>query len=235
MVVLAARVQLRQPHSHRVSLVVARYPAIGFELRHLQSRSYAISALMWQSVTGALNVCSIVWVVISAALLSILAAPPTFSEFAILGYIDFISIIAAILITIIATGVSAGNSPGGLADVSWSALPPPGTDFYTAFSAVTQIVFAYSFSVVLFSFQIEMHRPEDVSKSIWVVGMVQMLIYTLTGALVYRFVGDSVESPAILSNPGVLQQVAFGIAIPVIFISGSINGCVVARYVHGRM
>lgn len=32
-----------------------------------------------------------------------------------------------------------------------------------------------------------------------------------------------------------LQRIGFGIALPVVFISGSINGCVVARYIHGRI
>lgn len=31
-----------------------------------------------------------------------------------------------------------------------------------------------------------------------------------------------------------MARVAFGVALPVIFISGSINGTVVARYIHGR-
>ena len=43
-------------------------------------------------------------------LLFLVALPPTFAEFAILGYIDFVSIIIAIGITIIATGIKAGDS-----------------------------------------------------------------------------------------------------------------------------
>jgi len=32
-----------------------------------------------------------------------------------------------------------------------------------------------------------------------------------------------------------MAKIAFGVALPVIFISGSINGTVVARYIHGRI
>lgn len=32
-----------------------------------------------------------------------------------------------------------------------------------------------------------------------------------------------------------MAKVAFGVALPVIFISGSINGTVVSRYIHGRI
>ncbi|KAK6606618.1 amino acid transporter [Botrytis cinerea] len=84
--------------------------------------------------------CSVVFGVVSAIILLVLAIPPSFADVAILGYIDFVSIMAAIGITIVATAVVSGSSAG-----------------------------------------------------------------------------------------------AFGVALPVIFISGSINCTVVARYIHGRV
>lgn len=190
---------------------------------------------MWQSITAKPDVCSIVWVVVSALMLLLLALPNTFHGATYLGYIDFISIIAAILITMISTGVTASSAPGGLSAVQWSALPPASTDFVTAFGAVASIVFAYSFNVVLFSFQSEMHTPKDIKYAVWSVGGVQIVIYVLTGALIYAFVGNDVASPALLSAPGLIQRIAFGVALPVIFFSGAINGNCVARYVHGRI
>lgn len=78
-------------------------------------------ALAWQSITGAGDsVCSIVWVILSAIILSVLALPPTFSEFAWLGYIDFVSICAAILIVMISTGVAASNTAGGISAIEWT-------------------------------------------------------------------------------------------------------------------
>lgn len=193
-------------------------------------------AIMWQSLTDATTVCSLVWVAISAIMLVLLASPPTFHDFAWLGYIDFTSIIAAILITMISTGISAGNQSGGLAAVDWSPWPPPDTTFVSAFSSVSNVVFAYAFSVTQFTFHSEMRRPQDVTKSIWAVILIQVVIYVCTGSLIYRFVGSSVQSPALLSAPSdTLVKIAFGIALPVIFISGSINGAVVSRYIHGRI
>ncbi len=68
--------------------------------------------------------------------------------------------------------------------------------------------------------------PRDYVKSIWALGLIEIFIYTLTGALVYAFVGSEVKSPAILSAAPLVSKVAFGIALPVIFISGSINSTV---------
>jgi hypothetical protein len=62
----------------------------------------------------------------------------------------------------------------------------------------------------------------------------EIFIYTLTGALTYAFVGPTVGSPALLSAPPTISRIAFGVALPVIFISGSISSTVVGRYVLTR-
>ena len=180
------------------------------------------------------SLCALIWGVLSAILLFVLALPPSFAEFAILGYIDFASIIIAIGITIIATGVTAGQSDGGLSSIEWSMWPPPDITFAKAFLSVTNIIFAYSFAVCQFSFMTEMHTPTDYIKSIWALGIMEIIIYTVTGALVYAFAGNMVESPALLSAGFKVSRIAFGIALPVIFISGSINTTVVCRYMIDR-
>jgi amino acid permease len=149
--------------------------------------------------------------------------------------IHFVSIMLAIGITVIATGVVSTQSAGGLAAINWSAWPKENLTFAEAFIAITNIVFAYSFAVCQFSFMDEMHTPKDFIKSIWALGLIEIVIYTLTGALIYAFVGQDVASPALLSAGGLMAKIAFGVALPVIFISGSINGTVVARYIHGRI
>ncbi|KAF4974846.1 hypothetical protein FZEAL_8307 [Fusarium zealandicum] len=181
------------------------------------------------------HVCSIVFSAVSAVILLILAIPPSFTEVAILGYVDFVSILAAIGITVIATGIQANDSPGGLSGVEWSAWPKEDISFSQAFVAVSNIIFAFSFAIGQFSFMDEMHTPTDYMKSIWASGAIQISIYTLTGALCYAFIGPSVQSPALLSAGPLISKIAFGVALPVIFISGSINSTVALRYIHGRM
>ncbi|KAJ5174191.1 uncharacterized protein N7482_000068 [Penicillium canariense] len=181
------------------------------------------------------GICSVVFAVVSAIILLLLAIPPSFTEVAILGYVDFASIVIAIGITIIGTGVDATNAPGGLAAVNWSAWPKPDLTFTDAFIAVSNIIFAYSFAMCQFSFMDEMHTPGDFVKSIWTLGITEIIIYTVTGATIYAFVGQDVKSPALLSAGSLLSRVAFGVALPVIFISGSINTVVFGRLVHGRI
>ncbi|TKA58183.1 hypothetical protein B0A55_11512 [Friedmanniomyces simplex] len=168
-----------------------------------------------------LTICLIV----EAIALGSLSTP---SAFATLG------MLAAILLTIVAAGISAHSSPGGLNAVDWSLWPPADLTFHQAFLATTNIVFAYSFAVCQFTFMAEMHTPKDYVKSICALGVIEIVIYTLLGAIVYAFVGSSVSSPALLSTGHTVSRVAFGIALPVIFISGAINSTVVAKFLMGR-
>lgn len=242
---VVGQVKLRYPHvlhySDAVQLIWGRF---GYELAGVMFALFLILLVGSHALTGTIafiriidhyGTCALVWGILSAIILFFLALPPTFHDFAILGYIDFASIIIAIGITIIATGVQASNAPGGLAAVNWSAWPPPETTFYDAFLSTTNIIFAYSFAVCQFSFMAEMHTPKDYVKSIWALGLIEIFIYTLTGALIYAFVGTDVGSPALLSAGHTVSRVAFGIALPVIFISGSINGTVVGRYILDRV
>lgn len=241
---VVGQVKMRYPHvnhySDAVQLIWGRF---GYELVGVMFALFLILLVGSHALTGTIafiniignyDICALAWSVVSLIILLVLALPPSFAEFAILGYIDFVSIIVAILVTIIATGIQAHNAPGGLAAVPWSAYPPEGTTFYEAFLATTNIVFAYSFAVCQFSFMSEMHTPKDYVKSVWALGLIEIFIYTITGALIYAFVGVDVKSPALLSAGDTVSRIAFGIALPVIFISGSINGTVVGRYIMDR-
>lgn len=241
---IIGQVKLKHPHvQHYADAVALMWGRFGYELASvmfvlflvLLTGSHVLTGtIAWINIVGKPDLCALIWGVISAILLYCLALPPTFHEFAILGYIDFGSIIVAILVTMAATGSVASKAPGGLSAAPWSALPPPDITFAKAILSVTNIVFAYAFAVCQFSFMAEMHTPRDYVKSIWVLGMIEIFIYTLTGAIIYSFVGDGVNSPAILSASPLMSRVAFGLALPVIFISGSINSTVVGKYIMGR-
>lgn len=241
---VVGQVKLAYPHvSHYADAGKLMLGRAGYEIVGVMFSLQLIFLVGSHCLTGTIaflnltdnGACSLVFGVVSAIILLIIAIPPSFAEVAILGYIDFVSIALAVGITIIATGIQAGNSDGGLASVAWSAWPKEDLSFTEAFIAITNIVFAYSFAVCQFSFMDEMHSPQDYVKSIWALGLIEISIYTLTGALVYAFVGPEVRSPALLSAGPTVSKIAFGIALPVIFISGSINTTVVSRYIHGRM
>lgn len=242
---IVGQVRLKHPHiQHYADAVGLMWGKFGYELTSVMFVLFLVlitgshvltGTIAWIRIVDKPSLCALVWGILSAILLYCLALPPTFHEFAILGYVDFVSIIVAILVTMVDTGVEASKAPGGLSAVSWSAWPPADISFATVFLSTTNIVFAYSFAVCQYSFMAEMHTPKDYVKSIWALGLIEILIYTLTGAIIYSFVGNNVSSPAILSGSKLVSRVAFGIALPVIFISGAINTTVVGKYIMGRV
>lgn len=168
------------------------------------------------------NICNVVWGIISMIMLFICALPPSFAEMAFLGYVDFSSLMVAVLITLIATGINASKAGW---DIDWRATHMEGLTFADGILALTNVLFAYSFAICQFTFMEEMHTPADFPKSVIALGSIQIVIYTLVGALGYAFIGSTVQAPALLSAGKTVSRVAFGVALPVIFISGSI--CVV--------
>ncbi|KAI2642197.1 transmembrane amino acid transporter protein-domain-containing protein [Xylaria nigripes] len=238
---IVGQVKLKYPHvQHYADAVGLMWGRVGYEVTGAMFVLQLVFLVGSHTLTGTIaleniadgKVCAIAFGIVSAVILLLLSLPPSFAEIAILGYIDFASIMLAIGITVIATGVQRGQ----LAMASdWSAWPAEDTDFVKAFIAVTNIVFAYSFAICQFSFMDEMHTPKDFPKAIWALGIIEIIIYTLTGALIYVFVGQGVQSPALLSAGPLISKIAFGVGLPVIFISGSINGTTVGRYIHGRI
>lgn len=208
---------------------------LGLQLTFLTASHCLTGTIALQVVTQS-TICAVVFGVVCAIILLALAVPPSFTEMAILGYIDFGSIIIAIGITIIAAGIENNNTATTtVQSAAWSAWPPEGTSFTDAFIAVSNIIFAYSFAICQFSFMDEMHTPKDYVKSIWALGITEIVIYTVSSALIYSFIGADVKGPAMLSINETVSRIAFGVALPVIFISGSINTVVAGRLVHGRI
>ncbi|KAI1842689.1 hypothetical protein JX265_002705 [Neoarthrinium moseri] len=243
---IVGQVKLRFPHvSHYADAGRLLMGNFGYELVGTMFALELIFTVGSHCLTGAIalnnitdhGTCSVVFGLVSAIILVFLAIPPSFAEVAILGYIDFASIFIAVGITIIATGIQYTHptTSAAIDATPWQLWPKEGLQLAEAFVALGNIIFAYSFALCQFSFMDEMHTPEDFPKSIVTLGVIEIVIYTLTGALIYVFVGQDVQSPALLSAGTTVSKVAFGIALPVIFISGSINTTVVARYIHGRV
>lgn len=244
---IVGQVKLRYPHvSHYADAGKLLMGKFGYELVGVMFALELIFTVGSHCLTGAIalnnitdhGTCTVVFGFVSAVVLVLLAIPPSFAEVAILGYIDFGSIIIAVGITIIATGIQYTHpTAAAMASTTapWQLWPKEGLQLAEAFVALGNIIFAYSFALCQFSFMDEMHTPEDFSKSIVALGAIEIFIYTVTGALIYVFVGQDVQSPALLSAGSTVSKIAFGMALPVIFISGSINTTVVARYIHGRV
>ncbi|KAH7134193.1 transmembrane amino acid transporter protein-domain-containing protein [Dactylonectria macrodidyma] len=200
----------------------------------LMTSSFMLTGTIAFDVLSDSGACGIIFSIVSGILLFLLAIMPSFTEAAILGYIDLFSVVSAIGVTVIASGIKSADNPG-LANVDWSAWPHPDATFKDGMVAICNMLFAYCFAMFLTPFMSEMHTPQDFMKSVWTLGIIEMVVYTVTGVVIYVFVGSGVESPSLLSLTPLMSKIAFGVALPIIFISGAIGNTVTARYVHLRM
>jgi len=90
------------------------------------------------------------------------------------------------------------------------------TDLFHAFTAVTNIVFAYCAHVAFFGLLAEMREPRVFRKALYLLQTFEIIFNTVAAVVIYYYAGQSVESPALGSAGPVLKKVAYGIAIPTV-------------------
>ena len=189
--------------------------------------SHILTFVIMMNTLTVHGACSIVFGVIGLVVCYICTLPRTLGEVSYLAIASFISIIAAVVITMAAVGT---EKPGqGHIDATMQA------SLADAFLPVTNIVFAYAGHVAFFSFISELKRPEEYYKSLFLLQGADTTMYLLVAGVIYGYAGADVASPALGSSAPLFQKIAYGIAIPTIVVAGVINGHVAAKYIYVRM
>lgn len=61
-----------------------------------------------------------------------------------------------------------------------------------------------------------MKVPEDYPKTLYLLQIVDTVMYAVTAVVIYRYAGKDVKSPALGSAGHIMSKVAYGIAIPTV-------------------
>ncbi|KAJ5354373.1 uncharacterized protein N7496_012806 [Penicillium cataractarum] len=171
--------------------------------------------------------CSIVFGVVGLVVSFVFALPRTLRKVSWFSFASFASILAAVLITMIAIAI---QRPGnGKVDATTK------TSVANGFLAVTNIVFAYAGHVAFFGFISEMQTPTDYPKTLLLLQGTDTCMYVVAAVVIYYYGGKEVKSPALSSTSPITAKIAYGIAIPTIVIAGVINGHVAAKYIYVRL
>lgn len=171
--------------------------------------------------------CTIVWGVVGLVIFSVLSIPRTLKNVSFLSIISFTSILSAVMITMVALGVS----PKAAAEMRGTYSPA----FPSAFNSVSNVVFAYGGHVAWISFISELRDPREFPKSLILQQSLDIILYVTASLVIYRYAGEDVTSPALSSNTKIVRKVAWGIALPTIVIAGVIFAHVTAKYIYLRM
>jgi amino acid permease len=73
--------------------------------------------------------------------------------------------------------------------------------------------------VAFFSFISELKDPRDFPKALYLLQITDTVMYIIVAAVVYRYAGQDVASPALGSTGRVVKKIAYGIALPTVNIS----------------
>ncbi|KKY14779.1 putative t-complex protein 1 subunit eta [Diplodia seriata] len=169
--------------------------------------------------------CTLVWGAVGLVVLWFCTLPRTLKKVSYLSIASFISIGAAVIITMAGVG-AAPPDPHVDATIK--------TSLASAFLSTTNIVFAYAGHVAFFTFISELKDPREFPKALFTLQAADTSMYIIVAIVVYRYSGPDVASPALGSTGNVVKRVAYGIALPTIVIAGVIYGHVAAKYIYVR-
>ncbi|KAL6244663.1 hypothetical protein RBB50_008191 [Rhinocladiella similis] len=189
-------------------------------------------SIMMNAVTGH-GACTILWMVVGTLLSLLCTLPRTLKNLSYYSVASFLSIVGAVMITMIGVSITKPGFVNG--QMSVRLWPQPGLSFQDGFQAVNTMVFAYAGHVAFFTFISELKNPEDFPKALAFLQISDITMYIITAIVVYVYAGENVKSPALDSASTVVKKVAYGIAIPTIVIAGVVNGHVGVKYVYVRM
>ncbi len=167
--------------------------------------------------------------IIGTVLSFLLTIPRTLKNLSWWSIASFISIIAAVTVTM--AGVSVSGPGMGKVDL-W---PDPDVPFHKAFLTVANIIFAYAGHVAFFTFISELRKPEEFPKALCMLQGCDIGMYIITAVVIYYYAGDKVKSPALDSAGPLVRKIAYGVAIPTIVVAGVVNGHVAVKYLYVRL
>ncbi|KAJ5641483.1 hypothetical protein N7490_005483 [Penicillium lividum] len=170
--------------------------------------------------------CTIVFGIVGMIISFICSLPRTLDKMSWLSLVSFVSIISAVLITMIALGIERPDK---------HVVAIANTNLYHGFTAVTNIVFAFCSHGAFFGLMAELRNPRDFTKSLCLLQSIDVALYLVAAVVIYCYAGDGVTSPALGSASPVVSKIAYGIALPTIVIAGVINGHVAFKYVYVRI
>lgn len=70
-----------------------------------------------------------------------------------------------------------------------------------------------------FTFIAEMKQPKDFPKALGLLQIVSVVVYAVTAAVMYRYGGMGIKSPALGSAGPVISRITYGLAIPTVWLS----------------
>lgn len=154
--------------------------------------------------------CTVIWTFVACFACWALCVPRTMKFVSYCGWPCTVSIVAAVMIPMIALGVSGpANAPSGI-PVSFKIVGNP--SFSEAVAAFLNIGFAFTGNQAFVTVLVEMRDPaRDFTKAILIEKPFAILIYSVVAVTCYCLAGEYITSPAIGAAPVITAKISYGI------------------------
>ena len=171
--------------------------------------SHILTFSIMMNVLTEHSTCTIVFSFVGLIISSFLTLPRRLENLSNISPISFISILGAVFTSMI--GVSLTN-------VAPKQIPllSPSPSVHDACLAVANIVFAYAGHVAFFTLFSELRDVREYPKALAFLQISEMVLYTITATVMYRYVGPGIASPALNSAGKTFRKISYGIAIPTV-------------------
>ncbi|KAM0548854.1 hypothetical protein ACHAPJ_009710 [Fusarium lateritium] len=180
--------------------------------------------------------CTAVFVAIAAVLGFALSSIRTLGRMSWLAWIGVTSILTAVIMVTIATGVQdrpAAAPKQGIWVSDYKLFNSP--SFLQAVSAICSLVSAYAGTPGFFAIVAEMRRPEQYTKALAICQTVVTITYLTIGCLMYYFCGSYVSSPALGSAGDTIKKASYGIAIPGLIVTTTLVTHLPSKFMFVRL
>lgn len=82
---------------------------------------------------------------------------------------------------------------------------------------MNQLTIAVSHNT-FFTFMAELKNPRDFPKALALLQTIDMTLYIIAAVVIYRYAGPDVSSPALGSASPLVSRIAYGIALPTVWM-----------------
>ncbi|CAG8072360.1 unnamed protein product [Penicillium nalgiovense] len=170
--------------------------------------------------------CSLVFGVVGMVISFLLSLPRTMRKMTWLSLASFLSIIAAVLVAMVAIGIQDK-------DIGFSIIKE--ATLTNSVISICNIAFSFASHNTFFSMMAELEDPKQFPKALALLQSIDICLYVTISIVIYRYAGDSVTSPALGSVGLLASKISYGVALPTIIIAGVIYGHVAIKTVYIRI
>lgn len=180
------------------------------------------------------GLCTIGFSAIMAVISWACSLPRTFDTLAKLATASAIFTFISVLLATIFAGIEehpAGYPYGGTT-LQINAGVPSTTTYVDGMNAFLNISYTFIGQITLPSFIAEMKEPRDFPKAVWLVTIVEIVVFSIVGGVIYGYTGyNYYTAPAFGSLTRTYQVVSFSFMIPTLIFLGVLYASVSARFI----